>query len=185
MPRPVLAPDPGPVVRRWGWFLWVTWAVIGSGLLGEDIKTGAVGLGLVLSAPFWALWLLWPLYRAWAVSTRWSRHSRWQAWQGNYYEFDGQQVRVLFEDEQIWLSADDVFDALRLEGRHRDPERGRLLAGREGLAELPGSGLLVFSETGLRAWLQRRADPEALKFARWFQLQVVDPYRRRRERGAA
>ncbi|MGZ8255111.1 MAG: hypothetical protein ACXWVT_09680, partial [Burkholderiaceae bacterium] len=62
-----------------------------------------------------------------------------------------------------------------------DPERGRLIAGRDGLAELPGSGLLAFSEAGLRAWLDRRAEPDALKFTRWVQGQVIDPYRRRRE----
>ena len=185
MARPLLSPDPGPTVLRWGWFLWVTWAVIGTGLLGEDIRSGAFALGAVLTAPFWAVWLLWPLYRGWALWMRWARHSRWQAWQGSYYEFDGQQVRVLFEDEQIWFSADDVYDALRLQGRQRDPERGRLVAGRDGLSELADSGLLVFSEAGLRAWLDRRMEPDAMKFARWVQFQVVDPYRRRRELGGA
>src|SRR5512136_1797510 len=147
MVRPVLSPNPGSTVLRWGWFLWVTWAVIGSGLLGEDVKGGAFALGVVLSAPFWALWLLWPLYRLWAFWARRGRHSKWQAWQGNYYEFDGRQVRVLFDDEQIWFAADDVFDALRLDGRQRDSDRNRLVAGRDGLAELPDSGLLAFTET--------------------------------------
>lgn len=181
----MLSPDPGPTVLRWGWFLWVTWAVIGTGLLGEDLQSGGFALGVVLTAPFWALWLLWPMYRGWALWMRWSRHSRWQAWQGSYYEFDGQQVRVLFDDEQIWFAADDVFDALRLEGRQRDPERGRLVAGRDGLSELPDSGLLAFSEAGLCAWLDRRMEPDAMKFARWVRFQVIEPYRRRRERGGA
>jgi hypothetical protein len=181
MARPLLSPDPGTTVLRWGWFLWVTWAVIGTGLLGEDIRSGAFALGAVLTAPFWAVWLLWPLYRGWALWMRWARHSRWQAWQGSYYEFDGRQVRVLFEGEQVWFAADDVFDALRLEGRQRDPERGRLVAGRDGLTELADSGLLAFSEAGLRAWLDRRTEPDAMKFARWIQFQVIEPYKRRRE----
>lgn len=183
MARPVFAPDPGPKVLRWGWFLWVTWAVIGTGLIGEDRGGGGFALGVVLSAPFWALWLLWPLYRGWALWQKWSRHSRWQVRDGNYYEFDGQPVRVVFDGDRVWFAADDVFDALRLEGRLRDPERGRLVAGRDGLTELADSGLLAFSEVGLHAWLERRSDPDAWKFRRWMDLQVIEPYRRRRERG--
>src|SRR5512137_1921544 len=121
MLRPFLSADPGATVLRWGWFLWVTWAVIGTGLLGEDLRAGGgFALGLVLSAPLWALWLLWPLYRAWALWMRWGARSRWHAWHGNYYEFDGRQIRVRFEGDQVWIGADDVFDALRLEGRQRD-----------------------------------------------------------------
>jgi hypothetical protein len=185
MARPFLAVDPGRSVLRWGWFLWLAWAAVGAGLLSEDSKGGGFALGAVLSAPFWVLWMLWPTYRGWAAWVRWVRHTRWRTWQGDHYEFDGQQIRVFFDDEQIWFAADDVFDALRLRGRQRDPERGRLVAGRDGLAERPGSGLLVFSEPGLRAWLERRTDSDALKFARWVQLQVIDPYRRRRQRGGA
>jgi hypothetical protein len=185
MKRSLLSADPGPGVRRWGWFLWVTWAVIGTGLLGEDRKAGGLALGVVLTAPFWVVWLLWPLYRGWAFWRRRARHSRWQDWDGNHYEFDGCQVRVFFDDDRILVAADDVFDALRLEGRLRDTERARLIAGRDGIAPLPGSDLLAFSEMGLSAWLERRTDPDAGKFARWWQHQVVNPYRRRRELGGA
>jgi hypothetical protein len=181
----MLAHDPGPKVLRWGWFLWMTWAVIGIGLLGEDRSGGGFALGLVLSAPFWILWALWPLYRGWGWLARRASHSRWRDWDGSYYEFDGRQVRVLADGDALWFAADDVFDALGLAGRQRDPERGRLVAGRDGLAQHPDSGLLVFSEAGLRAWLERRTDPDALKFRRWIELQVIEPHRRRRERGAA
>lgn len=180
----MLAPDPGPKVLRWGWFLWATWAIVGTGLLGENRAGSGVALGLVLSAPFWALWAFWPLYRGWALWVRWAPHSRWRDWHGSYYEFDGRQIRVLFDDDALWFAAEDVFDALRIEGRQRDPERGRLVAGRDGLAQRPDSGLLVFSEAGLRAWLERRTDADALKFRRWVEAQVIEPYRRRRERGA-
>ena len=76
MARPLLTADPGPTVLRWGWFLWVAWAVVGTGLLGED-RGGGFALGLVLSAPFWALWLLWPVYRGWAVLVRRRFERRW------------------------------------------------------------------------------------------------------------
>jgi hypothetical protein len=177
--------DPGQRVKRWGWLLWVAWSLVGSGLLAADFRSGSGALAAVLSAPFWIAWALWPLYRGWAALARRARHSRWIDWHGNHYEFDGQQIRVLFEEDQIWFAADDVFDALRLHGRLRDADRGRLVAGRDGLAERPDSGLLVFSEVGLRAWLDRRSDPDAMKFGRWVRTQVVEPYRRRREAGGA
>ena len=31
-------------------------------------------------------------------------------------------------------------------------------------------------------WLERRTDTDALKFKRWVELQVIEPYRRRQER---
>jgi hypothetical protein len=70
MARPLFSADPGPTILRWGWFLWVTWAVVGTGLLGEDRAGSGFALGLVLSAPFWAAWALWPLYRGWALLAR-------------------------------------------------------------------------------------------------------------------
>ncbi|HET9023750.1 MAG TPA: hypothetical protein VFN64_04215 [Burkholderiaceae bacterium] len=183
MARPLFAVDPGPTVLRWGWFLWLTWAVVGTGLLGEDRGSGGFALGLVLSAPFWALWLLWPLYRAWAVLSRRGQRSRGQEWQGNYYEFDGRPVRVRVDHDQFWFAADDVFDALGLDGPQRDAELGRIMAGRDGLSEPAGFGQLAFSESGLAAWLERRADADALKFRRWAQQQVIEPVRRGRASG--
>src|SRR5512134_355813 len=167
MARPLLAADPGPTTLRWGWFLWVIWAVVGTGLLGEDREGSGFALGLVLSAPFWALWLLWPVYRGWAVWWRWARGSRRDQWQGNLYEFDGQQVRVLYDDDRIWFAADDVFDALGVDARQRDAERGPIMAACDALSKVPGSGLLAFSERGLAAWLDQRTDPDAVKFRRW------------------
>ena len=76
MAPPLFSADPGPTVLRWGWFLWVTWAVVGTGLLGEDREGSGFALGLVLSAPFWALWLLWPCYRGWALWTRFRQRER-------------------------------------------------------------------------------------------------------------
>lgn len=184
MTRPLFAIDPGARVVRWGWWLWAAWGVIGSTLLAEDLRLGRFDLGAVLSAPLWLMWFLWPAYRIWGAWARRFEHSRWAMRQGSHYEFDGQPIRIVFAEDAIYFAAEDVFDALRLGGHLRDPERGRLIAGRDGLTELPGSQLLVFSEVGLRAWLERRQDADAIKFARWMDKQVIDPYRRRRELGA-
>lgn len=176
-----LATDPDERVVRWGWMLWVLWGVIGGGLLLADRKSGTLGFALVLTAPFWGLWLLWPLYRGLRAWAAWQTEGAWGEWQGNYYEFDGRQIRILFAGDAVWFVAADVLDALGIAGHQRNPERIRQIAGRDGLAVPPRSRLLAFSEVGLRAWLDRRTDLTAHKFRRWVDKQVLEPYRRRRD----
>jgi hypothetical protein len=178
-----LATDPDERVVRWGWMLWVLWGVIGGGLLLADRKSGALGFALVLTAPFWGVWLLWPLYRGLRVWASWLAEGAWSDWQGDYFEFDGRQIRILFAGDAVWFVAADVFDALGITGHQRNPERVRQVAGRDGLAVPPSGRLLAFSEVGLRAWLDRRTDLTAHKFRLWVDKQVLEPYRRRREFG--
>ncbi len=176
-----LSQDPDERVVRWGWVLWFAWLAVGGALLLGDIRGGAPGLGAVLAAPFWGLWALWALYRGARVVLRWLRQSGWQQWSGPYYEFDGRQIRIVFDDDDVWFAAADVFDALETPRAARDPERVRQIVGRDGLRTAPGADLLSFSEKGLTAWLDRRTERTASSFERWVETQVVRPYRRRRE----
>lgn len=176
--------DPDERTVRWGWVFWISWLLVGGALLFGDWKSGVIGLGAVLAAPFWALWLLWPLYRGARFALRHLRHAPLAAWDGRYFAFDDRQIRVLFDDEAIWVVAVDVFEVLGTPADARMPERVRQIVGRDGLQSAPDSTLLAFSEKGLAAWLDRRTERRALQFARWFQHEVVAPYRRRREREA-
>ena len=177
--RPQLDPDERMV--RWGWTIWIAWGVIGGALFLNDLRAGQAALSLVLVAPFWALWLLWPVYRVGRAWWLWQNESAWGEWNGAYYEFDGRQIRVLTQDDSIWIVANDVFDALSLRGRQRSASRVRQIAGRDGLTCPPGWRLLAFTEKGMRAWLDRRTDPDAHKFSCWLDNQVIAPHRRRRE----
>lgn len=172
-------PDPGAL--RWGWALWFVWLVVGGELLLRDLRSEGPGaISIVLVAPVWLIWALFVCWRAWRRFGPDPLHH----WHGQWFEHDGRQVRVLFEGEAILLSAADVFDVFELQGHARDPDRVRLIAGRDGLVPRQSGGsrqLLFFTERGLRAWLERRADVQAGKFARWYDTQVVAPYRRRRE----
>ena len=180
-----LARDPDERVVRWGWVLWFSWLGAGGALLLGDYRGGVFGIGATLAAPFWALWLLWVLYRAARFGMRLLREAGWQEWNGRYYEFDGRQVRILFDGEAVWFAAVDVFDALGTEPDARDPERVRQIVGRDGLRQAPDSSLLCFSEKGLAAWLDRRTERTATQFARWVDTQVMGPYRKRRERDSS
>jgi hypothetical protein len=176
-----LSQDPDERVVRWGWVFWFSWLAVGGALLLGDIRGGVSGLGAVLAAPFWGLWALWALYRGARLVLRWLRHSGWREWSGQYYEFDGRQIRILFDRDDIWFAAADVFEVLETPRKARDPERVRQIVGRDGLRPAPGTDLLSFSEKGLAAWFDRRTDRTASLFARWVETQVVQPYRRRRE----
>jgi hypothetical protein len=176
-----LAQDPDERTIRWGWVFWIAWAAVGGALLLGDYRGGAIGIGAVLAAPFWALWALWAAYRALRAFMRWQGAAAWGVPNGQHYEFDGRRVRVSFDGDNVWFAAGDVFDVLGTPSDARDPGRVRLIVGRDGLTELPSTGVLSFSEKGLAAWLDRRTDRTAGQFTRWVDTQVVAPYRRRRE----
>jgi hypothetical protein len=176
-----LAQDPDERTIRWGWVFWIAWAAVGGALLLGDYRGGAIGIGAVLAAPFWVLWALWAAYRALRAFMRWQGAAAWGVPNGQHYEFDGRRVRVSFDGDNVWFAAGDVFDVLGTPSDARDPGRVRLIVGRDGLAELPSTSVLSFSEKGLAAWLDRRTDRTASQFTRWVDTQVVAPYRRRRE----
>jgi hypothetical protein len=176
-----LQSDPEERIIRWGWVAWLGWFAVGGSLLLYDMNAGRGGFSAVLTAPFWVIWFLWPVYRVLRVLWSWQQQASWGPWQGQYYEFDGRQIRILFDGDDIWFVANDVFDALGISGHQRNPERVRQIAGRDGLAAAPGSRRLAFSERGLAAWLERRADLNAHKFGIWVTKQVIEPFRRRRE----
>ena len=173
--------DPDERVVRWGWKIWLAWGVIGGALFLADVKGGTGALSLVLVAPFWGMWLLWPTYRLIRAWWRWQYESAWSESNGTCYEFDGRRIRILMRGDSIWVAAADVFDALGLQGRQRNVARVRQIAGRDGLVNAPGSRLMVFSEIGIKAWLDRRTDTVAHKFSYWLDKQVIAPYRKRQE----
>jgi hypothetical protein len=172
--------DPDARLLRWGWLAFAVWAPMGLVQMWQALHAGEDALvGVALSAPLWAAWLLWLLWRAAAALRRVAKQRAYGRWHGSYYEFDGRQIRIVFDGDEILVAAEDVFDALGIESRRREPERVRRIAGRDGLIERPGENLLVFTERGLRAWMQRRTDPAAVRFGRWFEAQVVGPRRKR------
>ena len=70
----------------------------------------------------WALWLLWALYRGLRAFLRVLLGTGWSRWSGQYFEFDGRQIRIVFDGDDVFFAAADVFDALGTSGLARDPE---------------------------------------------------------------
>jgi hypothetical protein len=184
--RPVLPRlplDPDARLVRWGWIAWgaVTIFLIVY-LLFLKGATAAPVTRWVSAAPLAALWLLWPLVRGGGALWRWMRAAPHAAWNDSYYEFDGRQIRVLFDENEIYVVAVDVFAVLGLRGHSTDIARARVIAGRNGLQSLPGRRAQVFTLRGLSAWLERRTEKQAVDFQRWLEREVIAPHRRRREK---
>lgn len=177
-PLPKLDADPDARLVRWGWIAWL----VVTGVLAlryATIRGDAGALLFVASVQLAALWILWPLYRGARALWHWMHAAPYLAWNGSYYEFDGRQVRVLFDDGAILVVADDVYAVLDRHGRATAADRVRAIAGRDGLRRAPGRRELVFTERGLAAWLDRCSDARAVTFRLWMEQQVIAPYRRR------
>ena len=175
---PRLDHDPDARGVRFGWLLFAGVALLLAvaawrGVPPERTPFLAVVLGVAMVWPAWrlALWLRHAL-----------REDVLAAWRGSYYEFDGRQLRILFDDDgQVWLAADDILDIFGLTGTARDREHLRLMAGRDGVRAAPGTRLQCFTERGLRAWLERRSGRRVGQFVHWLDTQVLVPHRRKLE----
>ncbi len=178
LPSPVIETDRDTRTARWAWLLSAIGLAFGVFLLlklppeNKPFAAAVTGIALV-----------WPLMRGGLWGLRALREAPLAPWQGTYYEFDGQQIRILLDDEdgRLWLCAADVFSVFGLSGHARDARRVRLLVGRDGLVVAPGSSLLCFTERGLRVWLERRTERHAGQFLLWLDKQVVAPFLKRRE----
>jgi hypothetical protein len=182
MPKPRrLAEDPDARSVRWGWVLFAAWTLVGGTLTLREFQAGQHGaLAVVLLAPFWAAWCMWLAWRTWVRVVPWLGYQAHQRYQGNYYEFDGRQVRIWFAVTELWIAVDDVLDALGYEGEARDVARIRAVAGDDAVLRIEGLRPWVFTEAGLRLWLARRGGDIANRLDRWFEIQVVAPFRKRR-----
>jgi hypothetical protein len=117
----------------------------------------------------------WALIRFWDLP-RWLRYRRWQ---GCYFEFDAQQVRMCIRGGVVWIAEDDVAALLRppptrLELRAIDLDRGPI-PGHPKVNGITESGLLrlLALRTG-----HRRAEHEMIRLQRWFTTEAIPNLRR-------
>jgi hypothetical protein len=182
---PPLGDDPDARTRRWIWWIWTALTLTFLCIwVTTPIREATGAIPWLMKAPLIALYLMWPLWQCARLLVQKMRETPLAAWHGSYYAFEDFPIRVLVdEDDGLLFVAGDVLDALRIEGRGRQPERIRLVAGRDGLRAVPGMRELVFTEAGLHAWLERNSRRDVARFAHWLRTQVFEPHRRKLERG--
>ena len=173
--------DPDARTLRWLWLLWAALTVVFAiALTLAPVRHSADAIAWLQRAPLVALWVLLPLWQGARVLLGHLRQAPLAPWQGRYYAFDDHQIRVLVDEQgELFIVAADVFDALRVQGRSRHPDRVRACAGPEGLRQLPGIPQPVFTEVGLQKWLEKTTRRDAQRFSHWLKTQVSGPQHRK------
>lgn len=133
---------------------------------------------MMLTLPLWGAALARPIIEGLPAMLRWAAHLHLRAWEGRYYEFDGQQVRVVSIRDTLWFAEQDVVVILGWA-----PETVRRKLGRNDYGPLGEGRLMGFPEHALGRLLDGDARPQALRFRLWMEREVIFPHRERLRRG--
>jgi hypothetical protein len=113
------------------------------------------------------------------IVTEWVRFARDQPlerWHGNYYSFDGYQVRIIEDGGRTWIVLNDA--AARAKMQVGESELKAL--GPDALLHLEEFKTRAISDEALLTLLSRRNYPDANKFRLWLQRDVLPPLHRKR-----
>lgn len=106
---------------------------------------------------------------------RWFRHKALEEWQGTFYAYGMDQVRVYEDEGRLWFVVVDVLHAVRWKAL---PDRFRLTQ-RARLHPVEGTDLEALDLQGLEVLLGTSRDPEAGKFLLWARRDVDGPWQRK------
>ncbi len=131
----------------------------------------------MLSVPVWGALLAAPIVELLANYFNFARKQPYAAWQGQYYEFQGAQVRIFEIDGALWFCDCDVLHILG-----KKPERTmRLTYSEADYRKIEHAGLMAFSETAVLRVISRIRHPEIGKLKFWIEREVIAPYHKKRE----
>lgn len=101
-------------------------------------------------------------------------------WNGRYFAYYEHQVRIAWDEKQIWINA-DVFLVLGLspDGITRKTIAARL--GSDGYGVPSSKAGECFSEAGIAAYLAGFSDLKAAQFSRWLERNVFAVLSKQRE----
>lgn len=111
------------------------------------------------------------------------RHAHEKAlseWNGNYYQWGNQQIRIIEKDDCVWVVGEDLLSAA---GMKLDKNlRRKLEISYFGYRIIPGTKLRGFNEKAVLEFLNGKQDrnPEIIKLKLWFEREVFLPLKRKR-----
>lgn len=152
-------------------------------LLAGINATYGLGIARLLSLPA----IAWVLARWVFMFLSWLKHRAYEnalsEWNGRYFEHEGQQVRIYWDDTETWIACADVF---RLLGRSPDTIERKKITVRVGAGHLKdddGLETACFSSQGVMKYLASLKEEETRAFRRWLERQVFPIVQRHRETG--
>ena len=102
-------------------------------------------------------------------------------WNGNYYQWGYQQIRIIEKEGCVWVVDEDLIASA---GMKLDKNlRRKLEISYVGYCIIPGTRLHGFNEKSVLEFLHGKQDcnPEIIKLKRWFEREVFFTLRRKRE----
>lgn len=157
--------------------VWGAFFYLGMYLSG-GLVIGAVGFSL-LGVPVIGVALAKPLVLISHEGMSWMWQQPMRKWQGSYYSFNDQQIRIYEGEDRLWFAAKDVLSAVGMKGV---PD-SFLAVYPEGCKVLPGMFVTALDPEALRNLLGKRHDHESIRFLQWMEREVMKPWQRKKERG--
>jgi hypothetical protein len=152
-----------------GAMTWLSWALFR--------HPAAAVLGFIISLPVVAKLLAKPLIALGAEGFGWFARQPLKEWQGGFYMFDDQHVRIYSNDGgELWVVASDVLAAT---GLGKLPRSVLATIGRHH-ARIPGTRQEGLDAAGVRKLLMARREPDAGRFLNWYEREVLRPWERKR-----
>lgn len=105
-------------------------------------------------------------------------------WHGRFFSFEGSQVRVHWDDENIWIIADDIFQVMQREPDGVERKKIKARAGDENYRQIPGVGGECLSEEGVARYLAGLRVEDTRKLRLWLDREVFPVIKRNRESGS-
>ena len=139
---------------------------------------------LIVPAIWLALHSKWTGRLAIGFASGFVRHAEKKAlaeWNGNYYQWDNQQIRIIEKGGCVWVVDEDL---IRAAGMKLDKNLQRKLkVSYAGYAIIPGTSLHGFNEKTVLEFLngKQNGNPEIIKLKLWFEREVFFTLRRKRE----
>ena len=159
---------PASRIRR-AWMVWAIWGMVGTSLTMEGtVDMTALSVSALLTAPFWAAFILWPVFRLWR---RLRDRDLWaEEVEPLIHDAEGEDpfgLPVIRGRSGLLLAAQAVSDAV--------PDAAALLASvpRRAPDEEGGLPFETYEPEALARWgsayLEKCADEngDAVRFARW------------------
>lgn len=168
------------LIPRWLWLL----LFFGSVWLMYKLYQVGHPEFIPLLVPGLALPLARALIEAPGAVHRHLKEARYAEWNGRHFVFENVQIRIFWDAQTIWLSAEDIFAVL---DQQPDTVARRKLAARLGaehFSEPPGVDGACFSEQGLARYLRGLPVTQTARFSRWLDREVLPNIRRLREIGS-
>jgi hypothetical protein len=134
------------------------------------------GLGLLLCIPLLGWFASRGIVHGGDRLLQWLSTAGLAKYQGSYYQFNGQQVRIYEHSGEVWFAAQDVMRAIGMKERLPDA----LLTRTHDCAPIPEAGRVCFNRRGLESFVVGHASLDGRAIITWAEREVIGPWEKKK-----